>query len=493
MRPAPAAVRAVPCLATVALLVLGTAYDSGGAGDEPAIVYTPNRSDAANTDVAGSPDGAAPSDATAGGGSLIPTSDAAAGDAAAGDAAVVDDGPTPQGCGVPGCAGDDLVCNPADGQCHCGVAAGPICGADASCIPVVDASGSTTGGVCAGGEGGQCAPGTRWEPGVAAFQEATAAWGLDTIGVLGIRLNITDLDGDGWADLVARINSNAVDDMSGAGQQRQWAVRNTGAGAFEDVSVGSGLFAMRGDADPLAGRPSEVMASADVDNDGDLDVYTGTTTSDPETSQSQTRELMLMTAAVFDFDNDGWPDVYIGASDYAGNRGLLYHQDAKLGFTEVQPADFFEHNRSHGVAIADLDHDGDLDVLVGHSRARCDATQPNDCYPTHQVRLFENTLGQDGHWLQLALVGGAGTSRAAIGARVTVTAGGVTQTQEVGGGFGHFGAQNDLVLHFGLGDACQAEVSVRWSDAELTTETLPLASGYRYRVTQGEGVVALGW
>src|SRR5690606_22057886 len=57
-----------------------------------------------------------------------------------------------------------------------------------------------------------------------------------------------------------------------------------------------------------------------------------------------------MTAAIFDFDNDGWADLYIGGSDYAGNRGLLYHHtDEALGFEEVPPADGIDHHRSHGV------------------------------------------------------------------------------------------------------------------------------------------------
>ena len=67
--------------------------------------------------------------------------------------------------------------------------------------------------------------------------------------------------------------------------------------------------------------------------------------------------------------------------------------------------------------------------------------------------------------------------------------GGVTQTQEVGGGFGHYGAQQDLVLHFGLAAACRAEVTVRWPNPELTEQTFELVSGYRFFVRQGEAPV----
>src|SRR5690606_40778018 len=57
---------------------------------------------------------------------------------------------------------------------------------------------------------------------------------------------------------------------------------------------------------------------------------------------------------------------------------------------------------------------------------------------TEQVRLFENTQGSAGNWIQLALAGGTGTNRAAIGARVTIAAGGISQTREIGGGYGHY-------------------------------------------------------
>ncbi len=102
-----------------------------------------------------------------------------------------------------------------------------------------------------------------------------------------------------------------------------------------------------------------------------------------------------------------------------------------------------------------------------------------------QVRLFENIM-DEGNWIQLQLVGGEGANRAAIGARATVATSEVAQTQEVGGGFGHYGCQNDLVLHFGLGSDCEAEVTIRWPDTGLTEETHTLPAGYRFLLVQGE-------
>ncbi len=192
-----------------------------------------------------------------------------------------------------------------------------------------------------------------------------------------------------------------------------------------------------------------------------------------------------MTNSVFDFDNDGWPDVFIGSSDYVGCRALLWQNQGDETFASVPYEQGFDHTRSHGIGVADFDHDGDLDAVLGHSGSRCE----DDCYETFNVRFFENVTGEEdgalGNFVQLRLEGDT-ANRAAIGARVTVTAGGVTQTQDVGGGYGHYGAQNDLLLHFGLGTACEAEVAVQWPDSDRSTQSFTVGGGYRYHVVQGQ-------
>lgn len=360
-----------------------------------------------------------------------------------------------------------------------------------------------------------------------------------------------DLDGDGFAELLSasygRSPNHLWSSMGGSGytnrsvesgysydddmtwQDNQFAIcycqsNPTAEGC--DTVTGSPVIGCQPNWDHATGREpwrlggnSGATTCADVDNDGDIDLLTGEIRHAWAGSGSDGGELLIndgsgtferpgdealglavdhsaevlwdeghMTNAVFDFDNDGWPDVYIGASDYPGNHGLLFHQDSPLSFSEVPRADGVDHNRSHGVVFADFDRDGDLDLIVGHSRARCGMT--GECYETSQVRFFENLAGDGGNFIQLRLEGGEGTNRSAIGARVRVTAGGVTQTQEVGGGHGHFGTQNDLVLHFGLGAACEAEVEVRWPDASLTTETFTLPAGHRFDVLQGQAPTA---
>ena len=263
-----------------------------------------------------------------------------------------------------------------------------------------------------------------------------------------------DLNNDGFMDLVT-------------GEIRHWW-----AGAGAD---GSEVLVNSGKTDVAFTRPGDKALGLEI------------------TQSSASWDEGHMTQAVLDFDNDGLLDIYQGDSDYPSTKGHLYHQikstdkTKPMMFEEVPFADGIDHNRSHGVAIADFDRDGDLDIVVGHSKARCSGT---DCYADSRVRIFENQIGNKNAWVQLHLVGdGTTANKAAIGAQAQVTACGMTQTQQVGGGHGHFGTQNDLVLHFGAGDATSVKVTVRWPDKSLTKQTFTVATKKRYKVEMGKAPV----
>ncbi len=266
------------------------------------------------------------------------------------------------------------------------------------------------------------------------------------------------------------------------------------------------------------GGNSGTTVCGDIDNDGDIDLLTTEIVHWDVGSSSDPSELLIndgsgtfsrpgndvtgltrthtvlswndgdITGALFDFDNDGRLDVLIGSTDYDGTRALLYHQKADGTFEAVPLAEGIDHTSSHGVGVADFDRDGDLDVVLGHSRNRCSGA--THCYETAQARYFENVAGQDANWVQLRLEGTEGTNRAAIGARVTLETDGLTQTHDVGGGHGHYGMQHDLTVHAGLGSSCTATVTVRWPDAAGSEETFDVQAGYRYDVKQGGDVSA---
>ncbi|MDB4992843.1 MAG: ASPIC/UnbV protein, partial [Myxococcaceae bacterium] len=190
--------------------------------------------------------------------------------------------------------------------------------------------------------------------------------------------------------------------------------------------------------------------------------------------------------ALFDFDNDGKKDIYLSSTDYPGTYGTLFHQKADGNFEDVGAAAGVRHYHAHGFAAVDIDNDGDLDLIVSTSTARCGGD--SSCPATQEVRVYRNDVGNAKNVVQLRLHGAPGKSNAtAIGARVAVTSGGVTQVQEVNGGYGHFGMQHGTVLTFGVGASCTIDaIEVRWPDSAGTVEKLTnVVPNYLVDVTQG--------
>ena len=226
------------------------------------------------------------------------------------------------------------------------------------------------------------------------------------------------------------------------------------------------------------------LAVGDYDNDLDLDFYFSDmgegmsllqnvggrfrdATEAAGVGAEQPGGLAGWGAAFLDFDNDGWLDLFLAASGYAGHfedatelvdfllpyANVLFRNRGYGNFEDATPPSWHRHRHpTMGVAYADYDRDGLVDFVVGNFDVG--------------YALYRNTglAAAGNHWLTLRLEGRPPVNRDALGARVFVTpAGARARMQEVKSG-SSLGAGNDTALHFGLGRAPTAAVRVVWPD-----------------------------
>jgi tetratricopeptide (TPR) repeat protein len=193
-----------------------------------------------------------------------------------------------------------------------------------------------------------------------------------------------------------------------------------------------------------------------------------------------TRYLLGFGTAFFDFDNDGRLD-QISANGHVNDdrpffpyamSAQLLAGDGRGRFTDFSPqaGEPFKVLRvGRGLATADLDNDGRVDVLILSQNS--------------PLAYFHNKT-DGGHCLTLGLEGTT-SNRDSVGAKVTVTSGGRRQiAQRMGGG--SYQSACDGRLHFGLGAALRAEsVEVRWPSGRI--DRFPnLAADAAYRLREGQ-------
>ena len=245
---------------------------------------------------------------------------------------------------------------------------------------------------------------------------------------------------------------------------------NDGQGQLKDATEASNAVAT---SPGFGGGHSIGAAWGDFDNDGKFDLFAGNFAHvDGRGDQPKSRFLRNVetdTGHTFedrgpcgvhyqesyaspsagDYDNDGDLDlffttVYGTASFGRPNNPVLFRNDGGFAFADTTPAaKLTSLPPTYQAAWADFDRDGDLDLVTAG-------------------KLFENQAAP-GHWLELRLEGdGKTVNRSAIGAQVRIQLPNGTLARQVEAGTGE-GNQNDLVLHFGLGDHAQpVRANILW-------------------------------
>jgi hypothetical protein len=303
-----------------------------------------------------------------------------------------------------------------------------------------------------------------------------------------------DYDNDGWPDLYVANDAGP-----------NYLYHNRHDGTFEEVGLLSGT-ALSGEGQE---QGSMGVDFGDFDHDGLLDIMVtnfAEQADDLYHNEGPTRGFLdlawssKMGQTVYpyvrwgtgfvDFDNDGWPDIFIASGhvypqvDSIANNISKYRQPMFLfrnkgdrtfeDFTSATGLASVPLASRRGAAFGDVKNDGNIDILVLNVGAAPSLLVQDVPSPRHRV-LFR-------------LVG-TKSNRAAIGARVTTTGGGMTQFSEVRGG-GSYLSQNDLRIHFGLGEAKVVDtVTVRWPNG--STETLRnIAADAIYTITEGQGITS---
>jgi enediyne biosynthesis protein E4 len=321
------------------------------------------------------------------------------------------------------------------------------------------------------------------------FVDVSEASGITKAsGTYALGVSTLDFDDDGWVDIyVANDSSPSA------------LYRNNRDGTFTDIAIRAGC-AFSQDGRPQAGMG---VAVGDYNRNGRMDIFktnfagdtstlyanTGTGFCDDHTFASgvgRNTRWLGWGVGFLDLDLDGWLDLFlVNGHVYPEVEQIKTeagYEQPKVVYRNLGNGRFDDITErlgppvtlpraARGAAFADFDNDGDIDIVVNNVHARPD--------------LYRLDLHEPRNWLKVRLVG-VQSNRSAIGARVRVTAGGMTQVDEVRGG-GSYYSQNDLRVNFGLGNAEKVErLEVRWPNG-LEERWENVGINQILEITEGKG------